>query len=78
MIKLIVCKGVTVSVITLKGGGCNVKNLGKVAKMTNGTVSRVDASNIKTDFSSILEDDLFGTNAEVKIILSRAIKFKGE
>lgn len=62
----------------MKGAGANIKNLSKVSNLTNGTISRVDGNNISVDLASILEDEILGFNAEIKIRLNRAIQFENE
>jgi len=50
-----------ISVITIKGEGCKVDVLGKIVEKTNGTITRVNPSNIQQDFANILKDEIVGT-----------------
>jgi len=71
-------KGVSISVITLKGQGCNVEILGQIADTTNGNVTRVDASSLGVNFNKILEDEVVATNVEILVLLHKGLKFRNE
>lgn len=71
--------GVSISVLTIKGdAGCSIKNLGKLSTSTNGMISRVDPDKIGTEFSKIINEEILGTNAKLKIRMNRLFKFRGE
>ena len=46
--------GISVSIVTIKGEGCKMEILGKLAETSNGNVTRVDPSDIDKDFAEIL------------------------
>jgi hypothetical protein len=46
--------GIAISVITIKGEGCKIEILGKLAEETNGNITRVNPADIGKDFASIL------------------------
>ena len=41
--------------MTIKGEGCSIKNLGKLSQATQGKLFRVDAKNVSSSFSGIME-----------------------
>ncbi len=47
-------KGIAISVVTIKGEGCRMDVLGKLAEKSNGNVTRVNPSEIDKDFAEIL------------------------
>lgn len=51
--------------ITIKGEGCKLEILGKMAEHTAGTVRRVTPENLDKDFASILKDEVVGTNVKL-------------
>lgn len=57
--------GVVVSVITIKGEGCKVEVLGKLAQDTNGSITRVNPGDIGKDFANILKDEIVGTKVKL-------------
>jgi len=67
-----------VGVITIKGEGCKVDKLAKIAELTGGTVTRVNPEKITEDFANILKEELVARDAEVKIRLHASMKFRGE
>ncbi len=71
-------RGVSVSVITVKGEECKVKVLGLIADQTNGNVTRIDPANIGKDFADILEDEVIGTHVELQVKLHKALRFRNE
>ncbi|KRX07681.1 hypothetical protein PPERSA_11230 [Pseudocohnilembus persalinus] len=70
--------GIVISVITIKGEGCKVEILGKLAEETNGTVTRVDPTEIEKDFAAVLGDEVSGTKVELQFQLHKALKFRKE
>jgi len=71
-------KGIIISVITMKGEGCKMEILGKLAQITNGNVERIDPSDLTKDFGAILKDEIVATKVEFKIRLHKALKFRNE
>jgi hypothetical protein len=59
--------GVTISIVTLKGEGCRMDILSKLAEQTHGSVARVDPQNLGKDFANILKDEVLGTNVQLEI-----------
>lgn len=71
-------KGIVISVITIKGEGCKMDVLGKLADNTNGTVTRVNPSELSKDFANILKDEIVGTKVVLQIRLHKAMQFRNE
>lgn len=69
---------INISVITIKGEGCKVETLGKLADDTNGNVTRVNPDEISQDFSGILKDEIVATNVDLEIRLHKGLKFCNE
>lgn len=63
-------KAVTVNVISMQGTDCKLALLGKVANMTNGTLSIVNPANLADELKSILENRVIATNVEAKLIVN--------
>jgi len=47
--------------------------LGDIPNRTQGTVQIVNPLNLKSEFSSILEDQIVATNVEISLILHKAL-----
>ena len=76
--KLALENNVIISVITIKGEGCKIETLGKLAESTNGNVTRVNPDDISKDFSGILKDEIVATNVSLEIRLHKGLKFCNE
>lgn len=70
--------GISISIISIKGEGCKLDLLGKLADETSGSVTRVDPKDITNDFANILKNEVLGTNTNIKLRLHRAFKFRNE
>ena len=70
-------KHVTVSVLTIKGAGCNVKMLGRVTSASGGSIMKVDPTKLGTEFSKVISDETLGANCDVLIRLNKRFKFRG-
>jgi len=70
--------GVSVSVISIKGEGCKLEMLGKLADETSGDLIRVDPNEITSNFANVLKEDVLGTGVEIKLRLHKAFKFRNE
>lgn len=68
-------KGVSVSVLGIKGVDVNLKSLGKVTHATGGTVMKVDPTKIGTEFSKIINEQILGSNAELIVRLNTRFIF---
>jgi len=71
-----VAKGISVSVITVKGNVCRVDALGPLAEKTGGTITRVDPANL--DLSDVASNNLIATNVMLKVIIHEALTFQNE
>jgi|JI6StandDraft_1071083.scaffolds.fasta_scaffold01508_23 hypothetical protein len=70
-------KHVTISVLTIKGAGCNVKMLGRVTSASGGSIMKVDPTKLGTEFSKVISDETLGANCDVLIRLNKRFKFRG-
>ncbi|CAF1064942.1 unnamed protein product [Adineta ricciae] len=66
-------KGVSISVITIKGTACLLPVVGQMADGTSGNVTIVDLLNIRDEFASILEQKIIATNVEATLIVHRGL-----
>ena len=71
-------KNITVNIITIKGEGCKMEAIGKLAELTNGNVKVVNPEKLSDDFANVLKDEVVGLNVEVKVMLHRAMTFRNE
>ncbi|KAL3882463.1 hypothetical protein ACJMK2_028800 [Sinanodonta woodiana] len=76
--KMAVEKGVSVSVITIKGTDCKLVELGKLADTTGGQVNIVDPMKLTQEFSTILANQVIATNVVATFILHRQLFFHNE
>ncbi|KAK3097067.1 hypothetical protein FSP39_006081 [Pinctada imbricata] len=68
-------KGVSVSVISIKGTDCKLVHLGKVADTTGGQVNIVDPLKLTQEFSTILADRIIATNVTATFIIHKELFF---
>ncbi|CAF1159927.1 unnamed protein product [Rotaria sp. Silwood1] len=66
-------KGVSISVITIKGTACLLPVIGQMADGTGGNVTIVDLLNMRDEFASILEQKTIATNVEATLIVHRGL-----
>lgn len=72
-------KGVTVNVITIKGGDeSDLETLSHVYKETGGEVNIVEPEELTKNFGNILENPVIATNVTVKVKLHKALEFRNE
>ncbi|XP_003382887.1 PREDICTED: circularly permutated Ras protein 1-like [Amphimedon queenslandica] len=71
-------KGVTVSLLTIKGTDCRVAELGQVATRTGGQVTIVDPLTVTEEFGSILSNPIIATDVVTKIIVHNGMYFRTE
>ena len=71
-------KGIIINVITIKGGGCRVDILSKLAELTGGKVTRVNPQKLGKDFSKALDEELMASNVTIKLKLPNIMKFRNE
>jgi hypothetical protein len=69
-------RNITVNVITIKGEGCKMEVIGKLAELTNGNMKVVNPESLSDDFANVLKDEVIGLNVEVMIQLHKAMKFR--
>jgi len=70
--------GVSISVISIKGEGCKLDVIGRLADLTSGSLTRVDPNEITSQFANIMKQEVIATQVEVKLRLHQAMKFRNE
>lgn len=53
--------GVTVDVVSVDSDACDLENLGAMADMSGGTVTKVKASELATNFAGILANPILAS-----------------
>lgn len=69
---------ITISVISIKGEGCNLQFLGQMADTTGGVVQIVDPLLLRENFANVLANRLIATKCSVSVILHRGMRFLNE
>ena len=62
----------------MKGEGCKMTVIGKLAEKTNGNMKVINPEKLADDFANVLKDEVVGLNVEVKIKLHQAMTFRHE
>lgn len=71
--------GVTIDVVAIDpGSGCDIENLGTMSEASGGTVTKLDPANLTSEFSAILAEPVVATSVQVKVLLHRGLRFRGE
>lgn len=72
-------KGVTVSIITIKGGEeADLETLSHVYKETGGNVNVVEPEELTKNFQNIFQMPVIATNVTVKVKLHAGMEFRNE
>jgi len=71
-------RGVSISVISIRGSEASLEQLGVLADLTSGTVDMVNPLEITSQFSAILSVPLVATHVNVKLILSPYMQARDE
>jgi len=69
-------KGVSISIITIKGQACKVDALAPLTDKTAGQILRVDPTNF--DLSSLASNNLIATDVKIKALLHEGLAFQGQ
>lgn len=67
--------GVTVSFVSIADAECRLENLGRVADLTGGEVTRINALELTKNFQGILEKPVIATNVQATMLLHNALQF---
>jgi len=70
--------GISISVISIKGEGCKLDIIGKLADMTSGSLTRVDPEQITSQFANIMKEEVLGTQVDLKLRLHNGLRFRKE
>ena len=49
-------KNIAVNIMTIKGEGCKMEIIGKVAELTNGNMKVINPEKLADDFANVLKD----------------------
>ena len=71
-------KNITVNIMTIKGEGCKMEVIGKVAELTNGNMKVINPEKLADDFANVLKDEVVGLNVKTRIQLHKAMNFRNE
>lgn len=71
-------RNISVNIMTIKGEGCKMEIIGKLAEATNGNMKVVNPEKLADDFANVLKDEVVGLNVEVTIQLHKAMNFRNE
>eukprot|EP01116_Phalansterium_solitarium_P022340 TRINITY_DN7337_c0_g1_i2.p1 TRINITY_DN7337_c0_g1~~TRINITY_DN7337_c0_g1_i2.p1 ORF type:complete len:671 (+),score=201.42 TRINITY_DN7337_c0_g1_i2:186-2198(+) len=71
-------RGVSISVVSIKGSDCSIENVGKLAEMTAGAVERVEPLDIAKNFQSILSLPVLATAVKATILLHKGLFIRRE
>ena len=69
-------KGISISIITVKGQACKVDALAPLTDKTAGQILRVDPTNF--DLSTLASNNLIATNVRVKALLHEGLAFENQ
>jgi len=70
--------GISISVISIKGEGCKLDIIGKLADLTSGSLTRVDPEQITSQFANIMKEEVLGTQVDLKLRLHNGLRFRKE
>lgn len=71
-------RNIAISVMAIKGEGCKMEVIGKLAAATNGNVKVVNPEKLAVDFATVLKDEVVGLEVVVKVMLHKAMTFRNE
>ncbi|XP_064628238.1 circularly permutated Ras protein 1-like [Lineus longissimus] len=71
-------KGVSVSVISIKGTDCKLVELGKIADITEGQVNIVDPLKLTEEFGNIIANPVIATNVKATLVLHKGLYVRYE
>jgi len=68
--------GVRVNIITIVGQEARLEDIGKVADATSGTITRVDAAELNTQFMNCLLKPVVATHVQATLLLHPGLMFR--
>lgn len=71
-------KGVTISIISIKGDQCNIDALTKLSELTGGDVQQVEPKDLINNFSNMLQLQTIATNVQLKVKLHKGLEFRNQ
>lgn len=64
-------KGVMVSILSIRGDNCNLKELGKLTLSTGGSILKIDPNLLGSEFNKISREQVFGTDSNLRIVVNQ-------
>ena len=71
-------RNIAVNIMTIKGEGCKMEVIGKLAEATNGNMKVVNPEKLSDDFANVMKDEVVGVNVTARIMLHKAMAFRNE
>ena len=71
-------KGVMVSILSIKGDPCNLKELGKLSLTSGGSVLKIDPDLFGSEFNKISKENVFGTDTNMRIVVNHFFEIESE
>ncbi|CAM9197262.1 unnamed protein product [Chrysoparadoxa australica] len=72
-------KGITIDVIGIGDRDhSDLENLGTMADLTNGSVTKIDPVQLTTNFSSVLAAPLLASEVSIRTVLHQSLQFRGQ
>eukprot|EP00752_Nemacystus_decipiens_P010437 g9299.t1 len=68
--------GVTIDVVSMDSKPCDLENLGAMADVSGGTVTRVSASDLTSNFAGILANPILACQVLVRVVLHKGLMFR--
>ena len=63
-------KGVMISILSIKGDSCNLKELGKLSLSTGGSLLKIDPNLFGSEFNKISKENVCGTDSSLRIVVN--------
>jgi len=71
-------KGVSVSIISIKGTTASLEHIAKIAAQTRGYNDIVDPLNLTKNFNFVLQNSIIATDVSATMFLNRGLTFRHE
>eukprot|EP00904_Undaria_pinnatifida_P010400 jgi/Undpi1/6490/HiC_scaffold_20.g08969.m1 len=68
--------GVTIDVVSVDSDACDLENLGTLADKSGGTITRVKAAELASNFAGILANPILASKVSVRVTLHKGLKFR--
>ncbi|CAN0100205.1 unnamed protein product, partial [Hapterophycus canaliculatus] len=68
--------GVAIDVVSVDSDACDLEKLGAMADISGGSVTRVKASELTSNFAGILANPILASQVSVRVTLHKGLKFR--